>query len=269
MTPDDDTTRPPGRSDRELFRLVERRARELRFRRRAAALGSAALVLAVLGAVGMTQVGEDDRQVYAAGGGEPTTSITTALSPTSTTTAVIPVPTTARLPSTSTSRPTATATTVRSSTTTTVSCRNSHDPACGPFYFSPAPDPDRPMTVEVTVSASTVKVGEEVVFKIVRRDPDGVPDVMLQAVDLGEVQGHADPTVGLCDRFGPWDPPPKDPTAATVATESRYAYHSVGTFTATFSYDIQPTACTDSRTGLSENPYASRAKGSVQVTVLP
>ncbi|MDQ3978585.1 MAG: hypothetical protein M3314_03410 [Actinomycetota bacterium] len=281
MTPDDDSTRPPGRSDQELFRLVQRRAAELRFRRRATAFAGAALILAVLGAAGMTGIGRDDGRVVRTAAGPATSSSPTpglpgpsetASGSTSTTVPAVVVP-----PVDTTSRPTATSTSVPSSATTasspsatptTVPCRNSHDPACGPFYFEPSPDPDQSMTVEVTVSPSTVKVGQEVVFHVVRRDADGVFGGRL-ATNFGDVQSHGDFGTEPCDRFGPWDPPPKNPSVATVTEEIRHSYYAAGTFTATFSYGPEPPRCTDSRTGRGENAYASSAQGSVQVTVVP
>jgi hypothetical protein len=49
----------------------------------------------------------------------------------------------------------------------------------------------------------------------------------------------------------------------------RHAYLVAGTYTATLSYAPPVLPCTDTRTGRGENPYASRAHGSVEVTVVP
>ena len=139
-------------------------------------------------------------------------------------------------------------------------CRNSHDPACGPFYFDPPPDPDQPMTVEVIPSASTVRVGEPMSFHVVRRDADGVLDG-FRSYDLGDFTNEVEmPAKGLCDRFGAWDPPTKGLTPTVVTFDMPHTYAQPGTFTVKFSYG-QTWACTDSRTGEGTGPMPAGARG--------
>ncbi|MDQ4090274.1 MAG: hypothetical protein M3163_08215, partial [Actinomycetota bacterium] len=61
--------------------------------------------------------------------------------------------TTSAGPATSTTRAAVTTTTAPGppTTMTTVACRNSNDPACGPFRFDPQPGPDNPMFVHIVV----------------------------------------------------------------------------------------------------------------------
>lgn len=280
MAPDEELTRPPGRSDQELRALVRRRVGELRFRRRAGSLGAAATALVLVAAAilgtGLANGGPDRRQVLrtaqapttsstplpatAAGPGEVTTSTSPSGPPAPTTTAVAASPSTTPQPA-----PPPTAGTPPPAPPL---CRNSHDPVCGPFVFDPSPDPDRPMTVEVTVSPPTVRLGQEVVFHIVRRDADGVSNGLI-SFDFGDGGTHGDPILKACDRFGPWDPPPKNQTPAVVTEDVRHTYIFADTFSPTFAYGPPPPSCTDSRTGRGDEPYASAGQGSVQVTVVP
>lgn len=266
MTFADDTTRPRGHSDEELLRRVHDRAAHLRFRRRGGALAVAAVMVAVMGLAGLTRIAEDeDRLVRTAGGpfmsGIPAPASTTAETRS-------PEPTVITTPPGPSSTITSSPPPMAAPSTTTQACHNSHDPACGPFYFDPPPDPDQPMTVEVTASATTVRVGEPMSFHVVRRDPDGVSGERL-AQSFGDVMSHRDYTVPDCDRFGKWDPPPKDRSVTEVTEEIPHTYLDAGVFTPTFSYGPPPPACVDSRTGRGENPYASRADGSMQIIVLP
>ena len=263
MTLADDPTRPPGRSDDELLRRVHQRAAAIRLRRRGGALAVTAVILAVLGIAGLTQIGQDDDRLVRTASGPPTSgsqalATTTTSSPETTPTAAPgPSTTIAASPTTTTPAP----------TTTVTPCRNSHDPACGPFYFDPPPDPDQPMTVEVIPSVSTVRVGEPMSFHIIRRDADGVSDG-LRSYDVGDDSLIAMYGRGLCDRYGPQDPPPKGLTPTVVTDDFPHTYTRAGTFTVKFTYQ-EGGACQDSRTGGWDRPYASSGEGSVVMTVLP
>ncbi len=268
MTPDDDSRRPPGRSDDELLRRVHQRAAKLRSRRRGSALAVTSVMLAVMGVTGLTQLRQDnDRLVRTASG--PPTSGSQVLATTTTSSSPEPTPTTAAGPS-----PTidtgAPVTTAPAPSTTVNPCRNSRDPACGPFSFEPPPDPDQPMTVEVIPSTATVKVGEPMSFHTIRRDPDGVSAGGM-SYDLGDKTLMGEPAYAPCYHFGPWDPPPKGLTPTVLTEDIPHTYTLAGTFTVTFVYFPGTLGgCVDQATGRrAEDPYGSQGQGSVQVIVLP
>ena len=263
MRPDDDARRPPGRSDDELLRRVHERAAEIRSRRRGGGLAAAvAVVVAVVGVLGLTGIGDDDDRLVRTASGPPTSG-------SQTTTTISSIGATVPGPSTTLAAGSPTPTTAPAPSTTVNPCRNSHDPACGPFYFDPPPDPDQPMTVEVIPSVSTVRVGEPMSFHIIRRDADGV-SAAVPSTEFGDIGAIVDPTVIPCDRFGPWDPPPKNVTPVVVTDDVSHTYILSGVLTATFGfYPETVTDCKDSLTGRGENPYASSGEGSAQVTVLP
>lgn len=146
-------------------------------------------------------------------------------------------------------------------------CRNSHDPACGPFFFDPQPGPDRPMTVEVTAVPATPRVGEPMTFHLVLRDPDGV-SYGSTLFDYGDM-GIGDSERSQCDKFGPWDPPAPGPDRAVEVQDITHTYRLAGTYEATFSFTAGPNDCVDSHTGRGDDPYSSSAAGSVTITVQP
>lgn len=165
---------------------------------------------------------------------------------------------------TTTTRPAAT-TTSTAPTTTVVACRNSTDPACGPFRFDPQPGADSPMTAQVVAEPASVRAGQEVVFTVTLDDPDGVSygSSVFIFGDSGIGETSQDP----CTKFGPWDPPPRDPASATEVQLVRHTYFSPGTYTATFAFEAGPFDCVDSVTGRGDRPYASSATGTVTVVV--
>ncbi len=258
MTPDDDARRPPGRSDDELLRRVHQRAAELRSRRRGGALAAVAVVLAIVGVAGLTRIGQDDDRLVRTVTGPPTSG-----SP-------VQATTTTPSPAIDTTTPGPTTTVVAGAPATVNPCRNSRDPACGPFSFDPQPDPDQPMTVEVIPSLATVKVGEPMSFHVIRRDPDGVAAGGM-SYELGDGGSIGEFQHDPCDRYGRWDPPPKGLTPTVVTEDIPHTYREAGTFTVTFKYFTDTLGgCVDHATGRQgEDPYASEGQGSVQVTVLP
>lgn len=147
-------------------------------------------------------------------------------------------------------------------------CRNSADPTCGPFRFDPQPAGDRPMTLSVSTVPATPKAGEEVVFRVVLNDPDGV-DYNASSVDYGDQRGLAASQVRRCERYGPWDPPAPDPDSAVEVVEFRHVFEAPGSFTTRFSFDPGPFDCTDAGTGGGDRPYASPAGGHLIVVVAP
>lgn len=172
----------------------------------------------------------------------PPTSLPTRLPATSTTVASEPDP----RPETATDVPT---------------CRNSRDPACGPFYFDPTPA-NEPMTVDVTFSPENPEPGEEVTFTIrVRDDGPASPRSCMNLQTYGEDGAIVGPVCSAScapsePKYGPWDPPP--PENANFEETFRYTYTEPGTYTATFFY--RGTDC-------SFSPYRSSGEASVTVAV--
>ena len=150
-------------------------------------------------------------------------------------------------------------------TITVVACRNSTDPACGPFRFDPQPGSDRPMTVQVVAEPASVGAGGEVVFTLTLNDPDGV-SYGSTLFNYGDA-GGGDSSVEKCKRFGAWDPPAREAAPAAEVLRIRHTYASPGTYTASFAFDAGPFDCVDRVTGRGDRPYASSATGTVIVVV--
>lgn len=147
---------------------------------------------------------------------------------------------------------------------TVSSCRNSTDPACGPFRFDPQPGPDSPMTVQVAVEPAEPVAGQEVVFRLTLTDPDGVSyNATTFGFGDGGIGGASFPP---CERFGAWDPPPRD-GATTEVVEVAHTYANPGTYAVSFLFEAGPFSCIDSVSGRGDRPYASSATGTATVVV--
>ena len=199
----------------------------------------------------------------------PANTTTTAPRAAVTTSTTAPAPlAAAEVSTTTTTVPATTTTTAAPATTSTVDpCRNSTDPECGPFRFDPQPGADRPMTVEVTVEPATPVAGQPMVFHITLTDPDGV-SYDGTTFNFGN-SGIGGSTPEACAKFGPWDPPARDPASATKTLDVTHTYFEAGSYTATFFFDAGPFDCVDSVTGRGDRPYASSATGTLTVVVSP
>ncbi len=186
-----------------------------------------------------------------------------------TTTAPAPVVAASAAPAvTSKAAPATTTSTVPATTTTIVDpCRNSIDSRCGPFRFDPQPGDDRPMTVEVTVAPASPVAGRPMVFHITLRDPDGV-SYDGTTFNFGN-SGIGGSTPEPCAKFGPWDPPARDPASATKTVDVTHTYFEPGSYPASFFFDAGPFDCVDTFTGRGDRPYASSATGTTTVVVGP
>lgn len=140
------------------------------------------------------------------------------------------------------------------------SCRNSSEPACGPFRWDPQPT-NRPMTIIVRPSTTTARVGETVVF-----DVEATDDTKIDPGDCGNISSFGDEEFGEggCDvdclyppRYGPWDPPA--PTEGRITERFAHAYQRPGTYQARFTYHSGD-RCT-------RDPYVSEDTGMVTITV--
>ena len=258
-----------------------------------------AVGLALSGAVSVVRGGEDGAGIRTAGGPRPTATVLGTVftstvppdlattvprakagtrsqpagtaAPTGRATTVAPPPATSTPPTTAASPGTTAAPqpTVQAggqaAASTVPACRNSTDPACGDFRFDPQPGADDPMTVEVTAVPSSPVAGQPMVFRVTLRDPDGV-SYGASNFFFGD-SGISDSKFGQCKKFGPWDPPARDPSQATVVQEVGHTYAQAGSYTATFTFEAGPFECVDGVSGRGDRPYASSALGSVTVVV--
>jgi hypothetical protein len=253
-------------------------------RRRRRLFGAAAMVAvtaAAVAAVGLIS-GEVAVRVTTAGaprsGSESPATATTVASTTSTTEATAPTATTHVAPSTTTStvrrdRPTTTSTAKRRPATTTSTtavaapttatsmCRNSHDPACGPFRWDPQPVND-PMAVEVRVLTARPKVGQIVEFRLVATD-DGRIERDCVGTSFGDDKepfcaGSSASCVAGPGQYGPWTPPEKH--LERFEKVFSHTYDKAGTYAVSFT--VRPlTACGQ------PDPYANSGEASTEITI--
>ncbi len=175
--------------------------------------------------------------------------------------------TTSAGPATSTTRAAVTTTTAPGppTTMTTVACRNSNDPACGPFRFDPQPGPDNPMFVHIVVGPLSPVAGQEVEFTVTLTDPDGVSRA-------GSTNNWGDSGVGgivgeSVREVRALGPPARDPARATEVLTLRHTYAKPGTYKVVVFFTGDPSDCVDSVTGRGDRPYASSASGTVTIEV--
>src|SRR5207302_4809101 len=90
-------------------------------------------------------------------------------------------------------QPPATTTTAALQVAPARTCRDSYDPACGPFRWDPDPGPNQPLTVTVTPQSQQGKVGQAVNFHVVADDPDARIARDCAVIDFGDGQ-----TAGSC-----------------------------------------------------------------------
>lgn len=146
-----------------------------------------------------------------------------------------PTPTAVPAP-TATTEPNATAptpTTAPAAPPTTV-CRNSTDPACGEFSWSPQPPP---YEVEVYAVSTPVAAaaGEPVTFAIDYVDPAGL-DALGACINWSAPSAEVDVSsceviATSCERTGPHDPPA--PSQERIRVEHTFTFERPGTYEVT------------------------------------
>jgi hypothetical protein len=146
-----------------------------------------------------------------------------------------------------------------SGTTSTLACRDSFDPACGDFYWDPAPGPNQPMTMTISYSPAQPVAGQPVTITYTADDPDGVVGECWRRIDTGL---HGSGCQASCaqaqTRYGPWTPPPPEAGhGEKVLTET----YEAGTYTLAAEYvPVCPTAY---------DLYQSDASQETQLVVAP
>jgi hypothetical protein len=248
----DDGGPVPPCTEKELLERARARARAIGDRRhRQVGAGLLAALLLVAGVTALAAgdgAGVDARLETVSGDPDTSASTTTSTSPAPDTSLASPAEAPARLvppPPTSPPRtsippvpvrPPTTESASVSTTTTTLLCRNSRDPACGPFVWDPPPGPNQPLTVTIAVSPEAPRAGETVTFRVVLDDPDG-DSLRAQHDDVD--YGDGGPTVGVGGHVncapgsGPWDSAARPVHEELVFT---HVYAQPGTYTATFPF---------------------------------
>ena len=139
-------------------------------------------------------------------------------------------------------------------------CRNSSDPACGPFRYDPPLTNAGAKLEIVKVEPATPKAGDTVTFTLHATDPDSfIPSGGFcggASYGDGEASKCGPSCAGTGPQFGPWDPPPARPGDSTFTVS--HAYAKPGSYTAIFS--ITADQC---------GPRSSDASASIRVQVSP
>jgi hypothetical protein len=125
-------------------------------------------------------------------------------------------------------------------------CHNSYDPACGRFYWSPAPGRNQPLQFDLSFQPAAPRAGEPVTFIVVVRDPDARPHCCEILVD--GAGPHAVVDCAPSDRYGAWTPP--EPTPGTKT------FRWTHTFEASGRHEVRFTATSGRTCG---DPFSSRA----------
>jgi hypothetical protein len=156
------------------------------------------------------------------------------------------------------------------------SCHNSHDPACGDFYWSPAAA-NTALTLQTTFEPAEPHVGDVVTFHVTAVDNEskvgGAVTCFGESACLPRTDGPAYSEIG----YGPWAPMVR-PTTFTM--DFQHTYSKSGTFSATvvarsFSYYVGedcPGNPSDPAGSFGFNcfdPFAENRVDHVSVTVNP
>ena len=213
---------------RAIYAQVTQRGRARRYRRRGAIVFAIAVVVAtpIVGVALTRQTGHNER-VATFGPSTTTKGDTTTLTPTTTTTS----------PTTSTVAPSTAPTTTASPSTTSLICRNSTNPACGPLSYVP-PITNQPATLVVTTEPRAPTAGQTVTFKVQAADPDTFisSGMFCGQITFGEGNGTGCQVAcaPIGPQYGPWAPPPPQPSDVTFTVT--HVYPRAGTYTAHFSF---------------------------------
>lgn len=138
-------------------------------------------------------------------------------------------------------------------------CRNSYDPACGPFRWDPDPGPNAPLTVTVTSQPEQGSPPASVNIHVVAHDPDAKVDKCAFFIDFGD--GHSGstcPPPPTCQTpYGPWTPPAK--VDDQEAFDIPHTYPGPGTY--------QVSVVVQSHSFCNPDPYGGSTQQPAQITV--
>jgi hypothetical protein len=143
-------------------------------------------------------------------------------------------------------------------------CRNSYDPACGPFRWDPDPGPNQALAGDVTTSPESPRAGEKVTFTITGSDLDASP-VGVCNYSFGDGPDVVcDPRPAMdpsyCPKqYGAWNPPPRE--EGRLNTALQHTYPRPGTYQVSFDLRSAMDKC--------NNPYASGAIVKTTVIIGP
>jgi hypothetical protein len=231
---------------------------------------AAVACMLVLAALGVLRLDDDKARIDVSAGHTTTTTADDGADaePDDDGVLAVDTTTTTSIPASSTSTSsTTTSTTAATSTTSTTVCRNSTNPACGPFRWDPPPEPDQPIVVTVATSAEQAVAGQPFTFTVKATDLDAQP-VFCEVYDLGDGTKKGaigtpceagGPEVEPCqtNRFGPWTPPTRK--GGVFEYTLTHTYTTAGTYTVKFfSYSEDGGTC---------HPYGSTKTTQMQLTV--
>jgi hypothetical protein len=237
----------PRLSEPELLSLARAKANALGERRRRRVLAGMVAVMVVAGAsvaLAVDRGADRGQELQTVSEGPGSSLPPTSTVPVASSTSLVPpptatVPSSPKAPTSVVSRPPttrapATAGPTAPTTTSTRPCRDSIDPACGPFRWDPPPAANQPLTAKVgPLAPAAPRKGETVTIPVTVDDADGssLLDTSGRDVDYGDgtpvlgISGHIDCTQG----FGPWTPPAPVPLHAELRFQ--HAYATSGTYT--------------------------------------
>jgi hypothetical protein len=138
-----------------------------------------------------------------------------------------------------------------------IDCLNSTDPACGDFYWDPAPGPNAPLTVTLRASSNSVRVGETVTFTVTATDADA--KIVCNGIYYDDEGAVWMIPTGSVARYGRWETPAKG--QGDLSLTFTHAYAAVGSYKVQFFVDSG--VCGDA----AASPYGGRVLTSTTVTV--
>jgi hypothetical protein len=145
---------------------------------------------------------------------------------------------------------------------TSIPCRNSTDPACGPFRWDPAPGRNQPIDIQLSYEPAEPHIGDVVMFTARVVDPDASPitsgDETCNPPSYSGTPSRCSPNCPS-PGYGPWTPPPRQRGDRIVKYSHQYT--EAGSFTASFWFG--------SAGGCARNPYSSAAESAVTINVSP
>lgn len=140
-----------------------------------------------------------------------------------------------------------------------ITCLNSYDPACGAFYWDPAPSTDSPIRVTVSAGSARAVAGEPLRFDAAATDPDA--RIACHWLLFGDEQTALAPAVTIRKPYGRWITPARSPGRFRLSVS--HTYEKPGTYRATFG------ASSGDGCSPGTNPYGDESVAVTTVVVVP